>query len=1584
MAEVVKKNTLNFFLVLIFVCCVSFVACDNGDKNDIPERTPSGGVDGNAVDALIINGTITVFEWENGTKGAQLAQATTDENGYYSVAVQAETQPVLIQLEGGYYIEEASGVKVDLKDGQKLFCVTPFEMGSELSVMVTPWTTIAYGLTQYYYLTEGENVANAITLGTAAISTLVDVLIAKVCPQNITEDVVSSFLSDELQYGFFCAAISEWTKNISIENGHGGSRIHSYWNSIYMNQLMYRDIAVDGQLNGRGWSMDKSTVVELSMGSVLLDAQVYRKYIGLHMINAANADYNRSGLTVDDILGSALQFANRVNEIFEYSEPLPIDNTPPTITRTDAVGTVYSGLIDYQFTVKDHCGVTFVELSIGDDEPVTIVPDSTFVTLPIDTSLYDEGENELVITAEDALGNSVTTSHTLTFNNVGVSINVTSTSITNQREYRIEGTYTEVNTRLSEINLTSDGDDYSASLNTLNGTWTAALTLSNGSNSVEIEVIDNVGNVNITELIVDLDQQNPFLTNGMHSNATYKTETGLTVKQIEDNYTAEPIYIDIYNSSLNGCPVAAENLIAAEIPYFNFMVEDLPDNEVSTAPADLNVTFDFYTGGNQLVFGNVLTPISTPISDMDDEFLIPLCTEYFTDAWAQQTDTEIVNLIKVSIEDQAGNQTQKDYEFKVYFNAPVVSINSFTDNCTVVIRSFVSGIPGAIIATGTTDSDGYCGLNVATESQPIHISLSEGRYFEQSNGNFVDMESGQEITAVYNFNKADCSITVSPLTHLAAISAEHSYSAGKVDYSDAAVDSANATISQIYGVDIVNTEPLRITSFISGSTGYSDGNAYGFILAGMSRMCSDVSEANTTSGNMSYYNTVLLAQSMGIDIADGKLDGQTGSDLIYFGDPVDPYFYRNTLANAILNAVNSAQNQTGFKTIDVLDSMTGIAECGNNVYGYLHPVQMFDLHGPEVVATNFISGENVFGDTAILEFAATDKTSIENVVFKIDGAILEIISKNFDTIAIPIDTTEYINGEHTITAIGTDMGLGNESTTDFIILIDNAPPVVTITSNTLTNQIAYTIEGTATDEGAGVAAFSLGLTATSLKAAAINVLGEFAKEITLTAGVNTIYYEVIDNKGKTFTGTTTIDCDRQSAYMTTGNLHCSNPRFISDSGNVYTPERLNDTNEDDPLYIHYTMVTLDDTEMEVSALNDAGYAYFRIQVYDSPSGYGDNIVKTAPADLRFQMRYKQGPSVILDWHDITAKLCTAGLSDVFVLVPLCDEVLGETWSTNESSIHQIEVLATDLAGNSWTKELTFKLKIEQTAITTDSTLLDNIKTIAYGDFVEVQGGTAPYTWSLQSGTLPCDLSLNSSTGEISGDGSTIWCGVGVYPFTVRVTDANGKYDEKGFTIQLVDFVTITAPTQTSYTVTNNDALEFNINATGGYNEFNFAVESGTFPGGMALEHVNDGGSNYGRIYCDLYGVIDQPSPGTFTVTITATDTTDDRINISQTYSFIVEKDIRYSRTKGEESYVWDRGVWFDGVELSIGSWNTKPSWITKTIDGVKWKFSRYPQGKWPNGYKYCKEVYDAYNEYVIGFIYYFEVKRERCPGGICT
>lgn len=61
---------------------------------------------------------------------------------------------------------------------------------------------------------------------------------------------------------------------------------------------------------------------------------------------------------------------------------------------------------------------------------------------------------------------------------------------------------------------------------------------------------------------------------------------------------------------------------------------------------------------------------------------------------------------------------------------------------------------------------------------------------------------------------------------------------------------------------------------------------------------------------------------------------------------------------------------------------------------------------------------------------------------------------------------------------------------------------------------------------------------------------------------------------------------------------------------------------------------------------------------------------------------------------------------------------------------------------------------------------------AYEFTFEVTGGVAPFTWTIISGALPSGLTLDSSTGVVSGTPTDY----GVFSFTVQVTDAIGHTD----------------------------------------------------------------------------------------------------------------------------------------------------------------------------------------------------------------
>ncbi len=93
-------------------------------------------------------------------------------------------------------------------------------------------------------------------------------------------------------------------------------------------------------------------------------------------------------------------------------------------------------------------------------------------------------------------------------------------------------------------------------------------------------------------------------------------------------------------------------------------------------------------------------------------------------------------------------------------------------------------------------------------------------------------------------------------------------------------------------------------------------------------------------------------------------------------------------------------------------------------------------------------------------------------------------------------------------------------------------------------------------------------------------------------------------------------------------------------------------------------------------------------------------------------------------------------------------------------------------------------------IITTLTLPDGLINATYSQNIDGAYGVEPYTWAITSGTLPTGLSMASTSpsATISGTPTVL----GVYTFTVELTDASLKVDSKEYTINISNILITTS------------------------------------------------------------------------------------------------------------------------------------------------------------------------------------------------
>lgn len=153
-------------------------------------------------------------------------------------------------------------------------------------------------------------------------------------------------------------------------------------------------------------------------------------------------------------------------------------------------------------------------------------------------------------------------------------------------------------------------------------------------------------------------------------------------------------------------------------------------------------------------------------------------------------------------------------------------------------------------------------------------------------------------------------------------------------------------------------------------------------------------------------------------------------------------------------------------------------------------------------------------------------------------------------------------------------------------------------------------------------------------------------------------------------------------------------------------------------------------------------------------------------------------------------------------------------------------MVTDGVAHSSTMALS--ITVDETLAVTTVSLANGAQDIAYAQTLVATGGAVPYSWSISVGSLPAGLSLNSSTGAISGTPTAI----ATSPFTVMATDSLSRTATKALSITVSSGLAVATTSLPDGTV--GTAYSQTPAAVGGVSPFAWSISAGSFPAGLTL------------------------------------------------------------------------------------------------------------------------------------------------------
>jgi hypothetical protein len=273
------------------VAALLLAGCGGGGSGSIDAPPPSAQsttMSGNVVKGPVSGATVKAFAVSGGTVGSQVSSATTDANGAFTMSMGDYAGPVMLQMNGGSYTDEATGALMTMGAGDMMTAVLPTVAAGAavIGVAVTPLTAMAQAMAQH--MAGGLTDANIAAANAAVGNYFMVGDILHTQPMNpLVAGSGSGATQAMMNYGMTLAAMSQYAKS-------AGMPVSSGFVTAMMND------ASDGVIDGKTGSIPV-TMGGGMMGGSMMQPDAGRSGLTTAMTDFMNSSFNRSGVSATNM-----------------------------------------------------------------------------------------------------------------------------------------------------------------------------------------------------------------------------------------------------------------------------------------------------------------------------------------------------------------------------------------------------------------------------------------------------------------------------------------------------------------------------------------------------------------------------------------------------------------------------------------------------------------------------------------------------------------------------------------------------------------------------------------------------------------------------------------------------------------------------------------------------------------------------------------------------------------------------------------------------------------------------------------------------------------------------------------------------------------------------------------------------------------------------------------------------------------------------------------------------------------------------------------------------------------------------------